>query len=217
MIASSECSSKCPSRESLIDLIDERLDPPLRDTVATHIDRCQTCRDALEELSTDPRYTDARFARHRNDREATASQPEWLQRVQALGPPPLDDTNQIDQSWRSLLDPPSSDNEVGRLGKFAILDVIGQGGMGIVLRGKDSQLGRPVAIKIIRPTSVRNDDLRDRFLNEAKVMATIDHPHVTPIYEVGCHLQTPFIVMKLLEGESLNERLRRKRTLDNDS
>jgi serine/threonine protein kinase len=94
-----------------------------------------------------------------------------------------------------------------RLGPYEIVSAIGAGGMGEVYRAKDSRLGRDVAIKVL-PESVANDaGRRERFEREAKAVAALSHPNIINIYDTGLHEGHPFVVMELLDGETLRERL----------
>ena len=93
-----------------------------------------------------------------------------------------------------------------RIGRYEILAPLGAGGMGEVYRARDPQLERPVAIKIV--TSSRATGLPlERFQREARAVARITHPHICTIYDVGQFEDVPFLVMELLEGETLAERL----------
>jgi hypothetical protein len=85
--------------------------------------------------------------------------------------------------------------------------------MGIVLAAEDVQLGRPVAIKVMRQPLARMSTSRERFLREAKAMAAVEDEHVVPIYQVGQERGVPYFVMPLLKGESLEARLRREERL----
>ena len=94
-----------------------------------------------------------------------------------------------------------------RIGRYEILAPIGAGSMGEVYRALDSQLDRSVAIKILtssRPASTRH---LERFQREARAIARITHPHICTIHDVGEIDGVPFLVMELLEGETLAERL----------
>ena len=94
-----------------------------------------------------------------------------------------------------------------RLGPYEITAAIGSGGMGEVYRARDSKLSRDVAIKIM-PASVAGDpDRLARFEREAQAVASLSHPNIVAIFEFGAHEGQPFVVMELLEGETLRERL----------
>jgi WD40 repeat protein len=120
----------------------------------------------------------------------------------------------IDADLAALLEPPEQPGEMGRLGPYRVLAVLGAGGMGIVVRAEDTQAGRQVALKLIRPGLAASAEARQRFLREARAVARLDHDNIVPLYHVGeapAHGQpVPFLVMPLLRGESLVERLRRE-------
>lgn len=94
-----------------------------------------------------------------------------------------------------------------RLGPYEIVAPLGAGGMGEVYRALDTRLERTVAIKIL-PTDLSHDETRrQRFEREAKVISSLNHPHICTLYDVGQQDGVDFIVMEFLEGESLAERL----------
>jgi len=96
-----------------------------------------------------------------------------------------------------------------RLGPYAIVSLIGAGGMGEVYLADDERLGRRVAIKIVPESVSRDPEAKGRLLREARAVAALDHPNVCTIYEVGEHEQRPYIVMQYVEGETLFDRLQR--------
>ncbi len=96
------------------------------------------------------------------------------------------------------------------LGPYEILVQIGAGGMGEVWKAKDSQLEREVAIKVLPIAFAEDKDRVRRFQQEAKVLAALNHPNLVQIHEAGEHEGTPYLVMELLEGETLRERLHGK-------
>ena len=94
-----------------------------------------------------------------------------------------------------------------RLGPYEIHSAIGAGGMGEVYRAQDARLGRDVAIKVL-PESLADDaDRRARFEREARAVAALSHPNIINIFDTGIHEAHPFVVMELLDGETLRERL----------
>ncbi len=95
-----------------------------------------------------------------------------------------------------------------RLGPYEILEPIGSGGMGEVYRGHDPRLDRAVAIKVLAGDFSTDAQRVHRFEQEARAAATLNHPHIVAVYDVGQHEGVPYIVSELLEGETLRERLR---------
>ncbi|MBI4615443.1 MAG: serine/threonine protein kinase [Planctomycetes bacterium] len=95
------------------------------------------------------------------------------------------------------------------IGRYEILDAIGAGGMGTVYRARDPSLDRTVALKVPRFEGPRaaQDVAASRFLREARAAARVRHPHVCPIYDVGEHEGVPYVVMAMIEGRPLSERL----------
>lgn len=89
--------------------------------------------------------------------------------------------------------------------RYQLLRQLGVGGMSIVYLGMDLQLKRQVAIKVMKESLVHDRDFVLRFDREAKAVASMSHPHVINIYDVGTENQVPFLVMEYMEGSSLNE------------
>ncbi len=96
-----------------------------------------------------------------------------------------------------------------RLGPYEVHAPIGSGGMGEVYRASDTRLGRPVAIKVIARGAGESRGIRERFAREARVVASLKHPNVCEVYDVGSDAGVDFIVMELLDGETLESRLGR--------
>ena len=96
-----------------------------------------------------------------------------------------------------------------KLGQYEIVERIGEGGMGVVYRARDTKLARDVAIKLLH-AKVANDTQRlSRFKREAQVLAALNHPHIASIYGLEEVEGVPFLVLELVEGEDLSERLLR--------
>ncbi|MHB8736772.1 MAG: protein kinase domain-containing protein, partial [Terriglobales bacterium] len=97
---------------------------------------------------------------------------------------------------------------VGRkLGPYEILSALGAGGMGEVYRARDTRLERIVAIKILASHLASSPDLRQRFEREARTVSSLNHAHICQLFDVGSQDGTDYLVMELLEGETLSERL----------
>lgn len=110
----------------------------------------------------------------------------------------------------SFLGPPQAPDELGRLDHYRVLKQLGQGGMGIVFLAEDCKLLRRVALKVMKPEMARNPEARQRALREAQVTAKIKSDNIVTIFEVGQSGDLPFLAMELLEGETLDARLRRQ-------
>src|SRR5437868_7655852 len=98
-----------------------------------------------------------------------------------------------------------------RLGWYDILSLVGAGGMGEVYRARDTKLGRDVAIKILPASFALDPDRLARFAREARLLASLNHPHIAQIYAVEEADGVGAIVMELVEWETLAERIGRGR------
>lgn len=96
-----------------------------------------------------------------------------------------------------------------KLGPYEIVASVGAGGMGEVYRARDTRLGRDVAIKILPEHLTEKPDARQRFEREARAVSSLNHPHICILYDVGHQDGADFLVMELLEGETLAKRLER--------
>jgi TolB-like protein len=95
-----------------------------------------------------------------------------------------------------------------RVGPYEILSPLGAGGMGEVYRARDARLGRDVAVKVLPEQLAHEPDRLRRFEQEARAAGALNHPNVLVVYDTGTHAGAPFLVLELLEGETLRERLR---------
>jgi urea transport system substrate-binding protein len=109
-----------------------------------------------------------------------------------------------------FLSPPTAQDEIGWLGSYRIRGLLGEGGMGFVFDAEDTHLQRRVALKVMRPEIAANPSARQRFVQEARAAAALPHDRIVTIYSVGHAGDVPFLAMQYLEGESLEDRLRRQ-------
>lgn len=120
-----------------------------------------------------------------------------------------EEDTETDGDGLAFLDPPSHPELLGRFGRYEIEQLLGRGGMGVVLRAFDPELHRVVAIKVLAPHLAHNGAARQRFSREARAAAAVVHPHVVPIHNVDSEAKLPHIVMQFVPGESLQTRVER--------
>ena len=96
-----------------------------------------------------------------------------------------------------------------RLGPYEIVGPLGAGGMGEVYDARDTRLDRAVAIKIVRQETAASPDRRARFEREARAIASLNHPHICTLHDVGHQDGVEFLVMERLDGQTLADRLAR--------
>ncbi|HVK14721.1 MAG TPA: serine/threonine-protein kinase, partial [Gemmataceae bacterium] len=113
----------------------------------------------------------------------------------------------------SFLAPSARPDSLGRIGHYEVLQVLGRGGFGIVLRALDDVLQRVVAVKVMAPQIATLSPARKRFVREARSSAAVRHENVVQVYEVGEH-PLPYLVMEFIPGETLQQRLDRTGPLD---
>jgi hypothetical protein len=116
------------------------------------------------------------------------------------------DQKTIDLSFLSGSDDPRS---LGRLGRYEVIERIGRGGMGIVLKALDPGLGRIVAIKVLAPELAETNDARRRFTREARAAAAVCHDNVVTIHAVSEDGILPYLVMQYVAGQSLQKKIDR--------
>jgi serine/threonine protein kinase len=110
----------------------------------------------------------------------------------------------------AFLSPPREPNELGWLGHYRILSLLGQGGMGIVFEAVDTDLQRSVALKVMKPESAQDEAARQRFLREARALAALKSDYIVTVHQVGQTNHLPFLAMDFLQGETLDAWLKRR-------
>jgi serine/threonine protein kinase len=180
---------------------------------ASHIEVCQACQRKLtQRVGKQGEWSELRDMLRPVDGDCGDSGE--LLRLRKDGNASLQRVASDDASVRGLLETPSHPEMLGRLGRYEIERVIGSGGMGVVLKGFDSELNRPVAVKMLAPHLARVGSARQRFAREARSAAAVVHEHVVSIHDVESDADVPYLVMQYVPGESLQVRVERGGPLD---
>ena len=95
------------------------------------------------------------------------------------------------------------------IGPYAVVGLIGQGGMGEVYKATDTRLDRTVAIEVLPEHVASDPDLKQRFEREAKTISSLNHPHICTLHDIGSQDGLDFLVMEYLEGDTLAQRLQK--------
>ena len=135
-----------------------------------------------------------------------ANRDEFLARFRQHASALTEALDRVDQKLAATgADSASKAAEPVRLGKFQLLEAVGEGGFGTVYRARDTELNRTVAIKLPRFGAMGGEAQRERFLREARAAAQLRHPHICPVYEVGRSEQQMFIALGFIEGQDLRK------------
>ena len=202
----------CPGNDSLHQFSLGRVNEPEAEGLEAHLAQCPHCVDTLHTIKSEDTLIEAMRV------QSTLARPKIDTTVSHLmvvlkGWNPAgslggyasigDDGTTAAQELISLLAPPEGPEELGRLGSYKILRVLGVGGMGVVFEAEDALLRRRVALKVLQPMLAANSSARKRFLREARATAAVAHDHIVTIFQVGEDRNLPFLAMQFLEGETL--------------
>jgi serine/threonine-protein kinase len=192
----------CDSRQLDLFLRDRLPEDSQRD-IEAHLLACPACRDKLDELAGGPRWwTEVRLHLGGDGASALAG---------TLDPAAPRSDAAIELSF---LEPSDKSDSLGRLGPYEIQEVLGRGGMGVVLKAFDPALHRPVAIKVLAGALAAHGAARKRFAREAQAAAAVAHDHVVAVYAVDADATPPYLVMAYIPGQSLQQRLDRSGPLE---
>ena len=205
----------CPQTEQLLLLAEGRLDEGSAQYFERHFLECVPCFEWIrerEETQTTACQASTIIAFPQDPAEVD----EIIRRMKALRNPNVaapGDSLAAFSEMAMYFDPAQAAGELGRLGAYRVLRLIGRGGMGVVYEAEDTTLGRKAALKNLQPSVAQNPAERERFLREARLTASLRDPRVAAIYHVGEACGLPYLAMELLQGESLDARLSRDRRL----
>jgi serine/threonine protein kinase len=210
----------CPERTRLRAYVLGQL--PQEDAAAldAHFLGCTSCQSRLQTLDGQDPLTDAvRSAADLARKPLSEAEERVLRQMEVilqsqLAPPPPVLGDQASEKLRGNgTTLPAGPEELGWLGPYRLLGVLGTGGMGVVYRAEDPRLRREIALKTIRDCSYASPAARRRLLREGRAAAALEDDHFVPIYQVGEDNGVPYLAMRLLRGESLDQRLQRETRL----
>lgn len=179
--------------------------------IARHVETCETCQIRLTEMvneSTIEMEASQLLTGYAESNRGLSSS--------SFGDLPIHDESETEFD-QGLLDPPSHPEMLGRIGRYEIELRIGSGGMGVVFKAIDTELNRPVAVKVLAPHLARNGAARQRFSRESRAAAAVVHEHVVAIHNVDSNAKHPYLVMQYVAGESLQARVDREGPLGVES
>ncbi|EMI41522.1 serine/threonine-protein kinase [Rhodopirellula sp. SWK7] len=167
--------------------------------VTTHIENCPQCQRRIENMVKDNwAWEDIGvLLRERANEHASVPTPEGYTSF---------DHESSTKSF-AFLDVSDAGDSVGKFDRYEIKEILGRGGMGIVMRAFDTSLQRQCAVKVLSPELATSAAARKRFSREARSAAAVVHSHVVPIQTVDEHNGLPYLVMPVVEGRSLQERI----------
>jgi serine/threonine protein kinase len=184
-------------------LLHDRLPEDSQRDLEAHLLDCPACRRRLDELAGGPAWW-AEVRHHLGGDGADV-----LAWTAAPSVTPGGAGTELD-----FLQPSDKPGSLGRLGPYEIVEVLGHGGMGVVLKAFDPALHRPVAIKVLAAEYAARGAARKRFAREARAAAAVAHEHVVPVHAVDAEATPPYLVMAFIPGESLQERIDRTGPLE---
>jgi hypothetical protein len=204
----------CPGIDCWSALLDERLAPEQREHIVRHLESCAVCQERIDRV---PPGTDRVRRLGREFGDPTLAPPDpVLKRVLARLRAVITPTAPTEPADLYFLRPSDRPGCLGTLGGYEVREVIGQGGMGMVLKAYEPALDRVVAIKVLSPALAGSATARQRFRREAQAAAAVCHEHVVAVHGVHEADGLPYLVMQFVPGESLQARLDRCGILDAD-
>jgi serine/threonine protein kinase len=205
----------CPPLECWQALFADTLPPGERERLERHLETCPHCQERLDQPGE---FNQAlrRQALRLGDPTLTSADPALTEVVERLlqGGGSSDQVTQAEPGDLYFLRPAGQPDLLGLLGDYQVQEVIGQGGMGIVLKAFEPALNRLVAIKVMSAAIAGSAVARRRFTREAKAAAAVSHDHIVTVHGVHEADGLPYLVMQYVRGESLQARLDRSGPLE---
>ena len=201
-------TNECPSPDRLRGLLSGELPAGDQDSVTRHIEACASCQRTLDNWLSSP-SVEGLAAAGKDSATQEAALRELMEQVKkkSVGEMTQAGPETADTSDVGYLKPSDKPGALGRLHHYDILQILGNGGFGRVFKAFDTKLQRMVAIKVLAPELAANGSARKRFIREAQAAAAIKNEHVVAIYNVEDEHQPPYIVMEIIDGISLQDRV----------
>jgi serine/threonine protein kinase len=200
----------CPEEVQLKSLLSGVLSLDSQADLNAHLDTCAACQQKLETVSA---QDDASLVLARRLAQGRLPlEPKLQAALDALKAMPAGEESasqpeDVNDLALDFLGPADQPGQLGRIGHYAVLEVVGRGGMGVVLKAFDEQLHRVVAVKVMAAQLAANPTARKRFTREAQATAAIRDEQVISIHAVGETKRLPYLVMDYIQGISLQDRL----------
>ncbi len=209
----------CPSPDRLSALLAGGLSEPEQAALARHLDGCEACQQTLQRLASDGEAWSETASKLHAVQAAGPAGPGLRRVLDAFQAPDGADRTQAEPADThdedlAFLGPPREAGHLGRLDHYEVLEVVGRGAFGVVLKAFDEVLHRVVAIKVMAPQLAAVGSARKRFTREARAAAAVSHDHVVPIYAIEEANNPPYLVMQFVAGRSLQERIDRTGPLE---
>jgi hypothetical protein len=201
----------CPDTGRLEGLLRDNLPQGEQSVLTDHVGECTACQAALDRLAAGPATDALREAERGRPPADSAYWPAVRELDSEVTQADSGDQRRPPEVPLDFLAPSDDPTHLGRLDHFAILGVVGRGGMGVVLRGFDTHLERYVAVKVLDPAVADDEVARKRFCRESRSAASISHENVVAVHHVAREESSdlPYLVMQLIDGEALDERVAR--------
>jgi serine/threonine protein kinase len=207
----------CPQPSELERLLNGPADEQALARLERHLDSCPACRERVGTLCEPGAVVPDQPSRWKDRSSSSSALKRAMERLHDDSKvAPAADEFFGDPKRLSFLRPAAHAGFLGRIGNYDVRRVIGRGANGIVLEAVDPLLKRTVAIKMLSPWTVLDEETKGRFLREAQSAAALVHENVVAIYAVEQVDGAPFLVLECVAGESLEDRLRRQGKLPLD-
>ncbi len=215
----------CLSDTTITDLLEDKLSPEREQSVKEHLDHCTACQQNLEAFNQPAKGAETINWSQLEFQDQSKALAEVIDSLKSI---PTDvgislstdhggkadrtlfDAGQLFERTESGTQNEHDETVIGRLGKFEILEKIGEGGSGVVYRARDTDLNRIVAIKFVPQTLTGDPQILERFTRESRAAAAVHHENIVTIYSVDQLERVPFLVQQFVEGKSLQQVLDEK-------